>query len=351
MLGSLRSICLALMSLPFSRISSDPPPPRLVYQFPPGALLENIAARSNSSLLLSAISAPVLYTIDPTAPTPDAQIVYTFPNATGLTGLAETYTPDVFAVVAGSWHLNNFTGIPGSFSVWSVDFRSDPPVVNQIAPIPDASALNGLAVVQEPPSIILISDSSQGAVWALDPKTRKASIAIKDDLFVPEGPFPLGINGINTRKGKRGQTLHFANSAQGIYGIVPISTKGTPTGKPQILANLSIPERYDDFALDSNGAALIATHQNSVYKVSLDGTTTLFSQSSFMLEPTSSIFGRGNAKEESTLYLPTDGHPPCGGQLIAIDDYSALQEAGSTRWASGQQAILSGRRGRNNLIY
>ena len=340
MFGTLRSLCLALSSLPSSLISTAPPPARLVYQFPLGTLVENIACRPNSHLLLTVINAPVLYTIDPTASTPAPKVVYTFPHATGLTGIAELHDSDVFAVVAGNWSLSNFSGVAGSFSVWRVDFRSDPPKVKEIGPIPDSAGLNGLAVVQEPPGTILIADSDLGAVWAIDPNNGKANVAISDDMFAPNATFPLGINGIGTRKDDRGHALHFVNSAQGIYGSVRIDKRGFSTGKITMLATLAIPERYDDFAIDKQGNALIATHSNAVYKVSLEGDVTLYSNSPLIQDPTSSIFGRGSKKEESTLYLSTDGKAPGGGQVVALDDYPTLQRAANSRWPYAQQVAL-----------
>ena len=270
MLASFTSLYLALMELG-SLLVSFAPPPRLVYQFPKDTQIENLAVRPSGDLLLSAISKPVLYTIDTTASTPYAEIVHTFPNATGLSGVTELNTPDVFAVVAGNWNYN-FTGQKGSFNVWRVDFRSDPPIVDLIAPIPEGDTLNGIAVVQDKSDTILVADSQLGAVWALDPNShrKEATIAIRDKMFEldPKENFTLGINGINTRVDDRGRHfLHFTNSARNLYGIVPIKTDGSATGKARRIATLDLPARYDDFAIDPNGNALLATHQNAVYRV------------------------------------------------------------------------------------
>ena len=326
MLDSFRSIALALLSLSLNCILAASSP-RLVYQFPQGAEIENIAARSNGHLLLGLISAPELYTLDPTAASPSPNLLYTFPNATSLTGIAETTTPDIFAVIAGSYHINNFTGIPGSFSIWRVDLRSNPPAVSMMAPVPDAGALNGLAVIQDTSGTLLAADSALGAIFAVNPSTRKVNMAIKDAMFAPTATFPLGINGIKTRNGVSGAILHFTNSAQGLYGTMPVRSDGSSAGSAKQLATLAASEQYDDFAVDRQGNAFITAHPNVLYQVSLDGIQTLFSNSSSIHQPTSATFGRGSGVEMSTLYLSTDGEAPGGGQVITLDNATPMVAA------------------------
>ena len=57
-----------------------------------------------------------LFSIDPTVATPDASVVYTFPNATGISGIAEI-SPDVFALVTGDWDLANMRAYLGMLAV------------------------------------------------------------------------------------------------------------------------------------------------------------------------------------------------------------------------------------------
>ena len=127
-------------------ISVAPPVPvSEVFKFKDGTKLENLAARSNGQLVLTSISDTTLRLLDPSRKNSKAQNVYTFPEATGLTGVIET-TPDVFAIVAGNWSLKTFEGVQGSFAIWLVDFNKDPPSVKQIAKIPEATSLNGIAM-------------------------------------------------------------------------------------------------------------------------------------------------------------------------------------------------------------
>ena len=266
-----------------------------------------------------------------------------------MTGIAETNTPDVFAIIAGNWSMKTFTGTKGSFAVWSVDLRSDPPNVAIIRTIPESTGLNGLAVIKNSANIILMADSSLGAVWAMNPKTGKAKVTIQHPDLEPGGPFPLGINGINTR----GRDLHFVNSGKGIYGSMPLRSDGSSTGKVKHISTLEPSLRYDDFAFDRAGNALVATHPNHVYKVSLDGQQSLHSNSSVFAEPTSSIFGRGSKKEEATLYLSTGGRKGEGGQVVALENYqtsmeSEVEEVTYERWTFVQQVL--GRRGVRRVV-
>lgn len=123
---------------------AQPAPVTQVYQFKDHTSLENLAARSNGELLLTAISDPNLFRVDPNKKgNRKAELVYQFPGATSLTGIVET-SPDVFVVVAGNWSTQTFEGVRGSFEIWSVDFNSKKPTVKSIAAIPEAAGLNGI---------------------------------------------------------------------------------------------------------------------------------------------------------------------------------------------------------------
>ena len=357
MLGLLRSMTVAVLSITTSPVSSassassanaaDPAPAHLLYQFPFGTHVENIASRSNGHLLLSVMTAPILYSIDPAAQIPCPQVVYEFPNATSMTGLAETNTPDVFAIIAGKWNLKTFAGIQGSFAVWSVDFRSEPPLVAMIAPIPDANALNGLTVIDNS-NIILLADSALGAIWALNSKSGKVTKAIQDPGLGPSSTFPLGVNGINAYK----NDLHFVNSAQGTYGKVAIRGDGSASGSIQVLATLSASQRWDDFTFDSQGNTYHATHPKTVYRVTSQGEQFIHVNDTDLADPTSSTFGKGSAKEESTLYLSVGASAVHGGQVVRVDEASSTRESDvstCSRWSIVQQVLGRGERASHRL--
>ena len=78
-----------------SLASCQVPSTRQIWTFPPNTVIENIAVRSNSHLLLTSESVPTLFTLDPHRPADNFSnpslppILHTFPNATGLSGITE----------------------------------------------------------------------------------------------------------------------------------------------------------------------------------------------------------------------------------------------------------------------
>lgn len=328
MLSLLSFVFFAVLNgLSNSTSLSHTPAIHQIYQFPNHTFVENIATRPNGHLLLTTLSEPALWKLDPTESNPVAELVHSFPFATGLTGIAEI-GPDVFAVVSGNWTLETMSGTLGSFAVWSVDMRLDPPVLQQIATIPDTANLNGITTVPGSPNLILLADSALGAVWSLEISTGKSQIVIQDPLFESSSSFPLGINGVLAHQDNN---LYFTNSAQGIFGRVPITSEGVANGEVEVLSHVEEGSAWDDFDIDREGNAWISAHPKSVTKVSLseNWTQTVFGgkDNATLADPTSASFGRGSKKEERTLYVSTGGltylvdGKVFGGQVVAIDTW------------------------------
>ena len=290
---------------------------QLIYQFKGRVALENLAVRSNGRLVLTVSNEPMVYAMNPIArnapPTPLPRI----PGVTSLTGIVET-APDVFAVAAGNWSSETFQGTPGSFSIWSVDFNPPQPTVKIIASIPEADALNGLTALKGSPDIILAADSAAGAVRRLNVTSGEYSVAIQSPLFANSGIVPIGINGLRTFDGH----LYYLNSAQGAYGRVPLNADGSAAGEVEVLARINLPAIYDDFDMDWEGTAWIATHGNMLNEVTVEGKQRNFTgngQNLEMTEPTSAQFGRGSKQAENTIYVTTAGNDKVGGQVFAVN--------------------------------
>ncbi|KAF9884530.1 hypothetical protein FE257_001475 [Aspergillus nanangensis] len=287
-----------------------------IYQFDSGEFIENIAARSNGHLLLSVLTEPNLYTLDPSVPNAKAQIIHHFDGSTGVTGIAEI-AHDIFAVSAGQLDLRTFQGVKGTFAVYTVDLTASAPVINKLADIPDTTNLNGIALSPFSPNVLLLSDSASGAIWSLDIKTGSSRIVLQDPLFEARPSNPLGINGLKTR----GKYVYFTNSAQGIFGRVPFSVLSTASGPAQIITKVP-GAGFDDFTFDLIGNALIANHPGSLYQISASGVNTVLINSTSIVEPTSAIFGRGSNESAKTLYVTTGGQftvpGGTGGQLFAV---------------------------------
>lgn len=256
------------------------------------------------------MNSPQLYDLDPTASSPTPKLLHQFSDATSCAGIAET-APDVFAVVVGNQSSEGL-GVTGSFSVWSVNLNTPEATANLITTIPEAEALNGMTTVSGGSSdLVLIADSSLGAVWRVNVLNGDYSIAIEDSHFANSST-ARGINGVHVSDGE----LYFTNSAQESYGHVSITDDGSAAGDVELYGIPAGP--FDDFDFDSEGNTWIATHPFSVTEWTTGGTASNVTGGG-MEQPTSVKFGRGSAQEESTLYMVTYGNPASGGgQIFSI---------------------------------
>ena len=288
-----------------------------IYQFPDSTFhdIENVAIRPNGQLLLNTITQPVTYILDPAASNPTATILHRFNGYTGLAGITQV-TSDVFAVVVGNYSVSEFKGVPGSFSIWTINLTSGSPVVKKIASIPAAQTLNGMTTLSS--SVVLVVDSAVGTVYSVNIQSGAYTRTIQDAKFQPTAQFPLGINGIHTK----GSTLYFTNSAQGTFGKVPITASGTAAGVISIIANAPAGNFYDDFALDGIGNALITAHPSSIVEVVAGGVLQVtIANSTQIVQPTAAVFGN-KPDTQCTLYVVTAGQVSgstiVSGQVLAI---------------------------------
>jgi hypothetical protein len=293
------SLVLPLILAPLSA-AGQTPPIRNIFTFPNNTFIEDIAVRSNSDLILTSESVPTLFSVDPTVPSPTATALYTFPNTTGLSGITET-SPDVFALVTGIWDLANTRAT--NLAVWTINFNYPTPVIRHVTGIVNSTIFNGIAAVPGSNILILAADSAIGAVWRVNILTGNYEIVFQDPLFLPVGTAPgtnLGINGIRTKEG----FLYFTNSAQGIFGRVPINRFGGKAGPAEVISSIEVPGgHYDSFAFGREGSTWIATHPNDVVEVKADGSQVDIKDETLLLNPTSAQFGRGSVAERRTLYV------------------------------------------------
>lgn len=288
---------------------------RNIFTFPKNHFIENIAVHANSDLLITSMSVPHLFSIDPTATSPNATIIHTFANSTGLAGIAEI-KPDLFALVTGTWDLANTRAELGSLAVWTVNFNVPPhetPEIQFLTQIANSTIFNGLVRHPTNPRLLLAADSALGAVWRVDLQTGSYGVAFSSPLLTPTGTafegLHLGINGLTAAK----DTLYFTNSAQKFFGSVKIDSLGNPTGPIEIISNSTEAGApnvvYDDIALDKKGkVAWIASHPDYAVGVKLsDGSQTVIQDAVKLLNPTAAAFGRGSRKEQKTLYITNGG--------------------------------------------
>ena len=315
---------LLCATVPFS-LALDPT--RLIYQFPKGTWLENIFVRPSGSLLLTLITPPDLYLLDPFASPPEPKLLHRFTASQWLTGITET-DPETYYVIGANATYETLSPTPGSNRLYRVHFRGNAtaPEISVAAQVKDAVFLNGLIKLN--PTTLLASDSTLGAVWAIDVTTGASRIVIRDPLMVPAPAIPkLGINGIRLFTN---QTLYFANSAQALLAKVRIHANGTAAGPAEKVASAPPGITFDDFALNGHGDAFIATQPgDSIAEVSVNGSTRIIAgvvNTTEIAEPTSAQFGRTPA-DSNVLYVvtvgglafPIDGDVVVGGQVVAVD--------------------------------
>ncbi|KAL4964292.1 uncharacterized protein BDV14DRAFT_209431 [Aspergillus stella-maris] len=253
-----------------------------------GTWIENLAVRSDGSLLATRIDAPELWSIDPNAngsSSARTSIITTFPHAMSTLGIVEL-THDIFAIVVGNLSLPSVTPTPGSFNVWTVDLTGHAPCTEILARMPNATFLDGMAKYAD--NLLLLTDAAKGAVWRLNTTTGDYS------------PVKVGVNGIKVRK----NYVYYTSSSQEVFARFPVDENATPTGPVEIIASGFF---FDGFALAVDGTAYLTTNpQNEVIEISPEGRVRLLAGNQFML-----VVGGSTAaaidQERSVLYVATSG--------------------------------------------
>ncbi|MCJ1479895.1 hypothetical protein MMC06_000049 [Schaereria dolodes] len=329
-----RSTVVNAASIPHLDVAH--PSIRDVWRFPNGTWVENIAARPNGQLLVTLISSPEIYQVDPFE-THKPALIYRFPDVLSALGIAEI-GPDVFAVIAGNFSLKTASSTSASYSVWRVDMRGcnsrpdgtivSPVIVTKITDIPEAQFLNGMTLLDRKTASVLISDSGAGVVWRLDTDTGAHKVVLNDPSMKPEpgAVVAIGINGIHILN----STVYFTNTFKGLFVRVPVDLDGMAAGPYDIVAHNGF---GDDFALDNAGNAYV-THDNAIQKITPAGAVTIIAgnlNSSVLAEDTSAAFGRTRA-DRSILYVATAGGilAPINGTYIEGGKVVALNIAALT---------------------
>ncbi|KAG8533540.1 uncharacterized protein KY384_001280 [Bacidia gigantensis] len=240
-------------------------PTKLIYQFPNGTWLENLAVRPDNSILTTVLTSPDLYLVQPSSSSPDPRLIHHFASHNALLGITEL-APYDYQVVATNYSSSTSTTTPGSSAIYRVYFPPPHPDTHPYSSkasitlttrLPSIGLPNGLATLNT--HTILVADSIKGQVLAIDTTTGVSTLAISDPLFAPTtSTFQIGVNGIKVHSATC--TLFFTNSQQKIFGRIPIDIEtGKATGAASIIAKFpsepTDPQlaAYDDFALDERG--------------------------------------------------------------------------------------------------
>lgn len=290
-------LVLAMNEYPFSAVDT-------VFQFnKTGSWIANVAGRPQGGLVITRTDVPEVWTVD--VANNNATLVATIANASSLIGITGI-DDDVFVVTAGNINFTTLAPEVGSFSAWKINLTSsDGPAVDLITKIPEAQFLHGVATLQNDhySTVVLIADAAQNAIYRLDTKTAKYSIAQQNDTFL------AGINNIRIQNGY----VYYTATTKKVFGRVKIDWEdGSATGEYEVIANNTgiVP---DGFALshDESTAYMATFTQNSVVKIDLKGddhqTTTMYGDlnSTDIPGPTTVWLKSDGASD--ILYVPTNG--------------------------------------------
>ncbi|KAE8363177.1 hypothetical protein BDV27DRAFT_165660 [Aspergillus caelatus] len=259
---------LALLALAADRLIALETTTEL-FHFSTSVAIENTALRPDGSLLLTTFDQGRLYTLNPSVPNPEAELVAALPGATALCGIA-AIDADKFAVIGGVQGNYSYT----NETIYTVDFGANPtnPTIEVVSRIPNAIMLNGLAALPAHPHVVMAGDARLGAVFRVDTDTGTAEVAFKDPLLTApsNASTPIGVNGLKIAGGY----MYFTNTAREIFARVPIDGFGRKTGEIEVIAALSGAELYnwDDFVvLDDYNLAYLAQPDNAIAQVSPNG--------------------------------------------------------------------------------
>ena len=313
-----------------------PPQAKLtpVAYFPKEYFLENLAIRSDNSVLVSAMNHKELWYVPSVhGPVPVEPVcIYTFSEPTLAIVEIE---PDIFYVSTG----NIYTTHEGYLH--RLDMRGwapgQPLKLATVFQFPDtARGLNGACLIA--PKVMLVADSFASLIWRVDlpaedggrPTARiwlqHESMGYFPGELKPEQP---GVNGV--RYAAKTNHLYYSATAKKLFMRGPVDPQThEPAGEPELVV---AGRMGDDFCLDEENAVIyLTTHrQNTIDRVSMDpGKNSGFTQSvagdpftEHLIGPSSGAWGRGPGEEPGRIaYFLTDGGtaspPPDGPQPATL---------------------------------
>jgi DNA-binding beta-propeller fold protein YncE len=284
--------------------------------FPKGYFLENLAVRSDNSLLVTSIKTHELWYVPPAKLGRQVEPVLMFTFDTSPTSIVEP-EPDVFylcttdgyATHASSLHRLDLRG-------WKPGQEIQP---EQVLTFPSSvRALNGSCLIG--PRTILVADSFASLIWRVDlsqdGRSASASIWLKHYSMLyhpgemkPEQP---GVNGL--RFSTKTSYLYYTSTVLRLFMRVRVDR--------QTLAPLGIPEylggdkMMDDFCVDEDGGvAYVTTHrENTIDRMSLEPDRNEEAESvagkpfdEELVGPSSGAWGRAPGEAGRVAFFTTDG--------------------------------------------
>jgi hypothetical protein len=300
---------LALAGVGYTTAVSAATEVRLIYQFPDGTFIENIALRPNGELVLNTFADGQIFTIDPTDEQPVPQLAAKIPEVTGVTGIAHI-GPDIYLVSAGITDIPNMTFDDGSAQVNVIDLNQPCSGSNQtitlVRKVPEANILNGMTSLPGQPHLFLSVDSKTGDIYRINIETNDIDIAFQDDQLglIENPPVPLGGNGIHASEGY----LYFTQSARQYFGRIKIGPTGEKLGEVEVItkliSNSTAISVYDDFTRGPDGAFYVTQEPQSLIRITEDG------QQTVLMDENSDVVANGTtcavmSKDGTKVYVGT----------------------------------------------
>ncbi len=298
--------------------------------FPVKSFLENLAVRSDNSVLVTSMNARELFYVPPSSGDAPVEPVLLHRFDQPATGLVEI-EPDLFLVSSSNIYTTH-----ESF-LHRIDLRGFQPG-SRVRPelvfrFPEtARGLNGSCLLA--PGVVLIADCFAGLIWRVDVQPGGRDIEARVWLahetmgyfpgkLKPEQP---GVNGV--RYAARTNHLYYTATAKKLLMRVPVDPATLePAGAPELVV---AGRMGDDFCIDEDaGIIYLATHrQNSIDRISMDpGDNSGFPESvvgdpftEALIGPCSVAWGRAPGEYGRVAYVISDGgtaSPSPGGPLPA----------------------------------
>ena len=260
-----------------------------------GGWVECLAVRSNGAILATRLDVPELWTVDPVTKT--SSRVTSFPNALGLTGVAEI-SPDVFVVVAGNFSTTTFDIGNGSWSVWKVDLTGATPKQTLLKAVPEAGFLLGATAFNN--DTAFIADAGNGALYRFSITTGDYEIVLQDPTMkAPTGAFiSEGIHGV--RYIPQSGSVFFTNTFGSTFNMFDVDkTTGKPTSSVKIITTKV--ETPEDLAIIEGTAFIMSLNGGGIFSVTPDGLSTKIVE---VQSGSTVAIGRG-ATDKKALYFAT----------------------------------------------
>lgn len=275
-----------------------------IWSFPQDTWVENLAVRSNGQLLVTLLSSPEVYQVDPTLQQPPT-LVHRFDGHLACAGIVELGT-DVFYVVVSNFSTVTITTGPGTYSVWKLnltEFDSGGgtiPAVH-IANFPDSVFFNGMTAIPNSEYLLIADSRGSSNVWSLNVATGAVNGTITNSLMAGlETGEDIGINGVKVW----GQSLYWTNTDQALLGKIAINAEGDAVSTATtVTSGLT---SVDDFVFDSTGNVYFAGNDEVRYKATGSSTFTVISNNTLLSGSTAVKFGR-LSNDRNDLYVTTNG--------------------------------------------